>query len=158
VLIAPLAPIASQVSAEYERRFLTPLQPVLEHAEKLVAEKHGLQLMKDVSFLTCDHARVTAAAFVNYYGSNQNLYTPSLMPFLKMPVLVMVGELDPLATELKPAIEGIPDARNVTMETIPGADRYFRDLAAEEVANRIRDFLKKPSTSKRVDNSTTDRP
>ncbi|MEJ2118975.1 MAG: hypothetical protein P8Y36_14265 [Alphaproteobacteria bacterium] len=95
---------------------------------------------------------------VNYYGSNQNLYTPSLMPFLKMPVLVMVGELDPLATELKPAIEGIPDARNVTMETIPGADRYFRDLAAEEVANRIRDFLKKPSTSKRVDNSTTDRP
>jgi dienelactone hydrolase len=143
VLIAPPAQTASSISADYELRFHKPLQPILSEAEKMVADKDSAQLMTDIGFLTCDHARVTAGAFVNYYGANQNLYTPSLLPFIKIPVLVTVGDQDPLAAELTPAIEGIPDAQNINFQVIPGADHFFRDMAAEELANHIRDFIQK---------------
>lgn len=143
VLIAPLAQTPGNAGTEYEQRFRKSLQPVLSQAEKMVADKDSSQLLGDVPFLTCNHAKVTAGAFVNYYGANQNLYTPSLLPFIKMPVAVVVGDQDPLANELQPAIEGIPDARNIAFEIIPGADHFFRDIAAEELANRIRDFVQK---------------
>jgi pimeloyl-ACP methyl ester carboxylesterase len=141
VLMAPLADTASSLEAEFTQRFHLPLQPVLAEAEKLVAEDQFNTLMTDVPFLSCDRAKVTAGAFVNYYGPNQNLYTPSLIPNIKLPTLVAVGDLDPLANELLPAIQGIPDAKSIRLVTIPGADHFFRDQAAEELADTIKAFL-----------------
>jgi pimeloyl-ACP methyl ester carboxylesterase len=141
VLIAPLADTASSLEAEFTQRFHLPLQPVLAEAEKLVAEDQFNMLMTDVPFLVCDRAKVTAGAFVNYYGPNQNLYTPSLIPNIKLPTLVAVGDLDPLANELLPAIQGIPDAKSIRLVTIPGADHFFRDQAAENLADTIKAFL-----------------
>ena len=141
VMIAPLADTASSIEAEFSQRFRVPLQATLAEAEKLVVEDQFNTLMTGVPFLTCDKAKVTAGAFVNYYGSNQNLYTPSLIPNIKMPALVAVGDLDPLANELIPAIQGIPDARSVRLLTIPGADHFFRDQAAEDLADAIKAFL-----------------
>ncbi len=141
VMIAPLADTASSIEAEFSQRFHQPLQPILAEAEKLVAEDQFNTLMTDVPFLACDRAKVTAGAFVNYYGPNQNLYTPSLIPHIKMPAMVAVGDLDPLANELLPAIEGIPDAKSVRLVTIAGADHFFRDQAAEDLADKIKAFL-----------------
>ncbi len=143
VLIAPLAQTAGNAASEYELRFRKPLQPALEQAEKLVADDGSMTLLTGVGFLNCDDARVTAGAFVNYYGPNQNLYTPSLLPFVKAPTLIVAGELDPLTAELAPAIEGIPDPKHITFKTLRGADHYFRDLAAEDLANEIRDFVQR---------------
>lgn len=141
MLIAPLADTASSIEAEFSQHFRVPLQPALAEAEKLVAEDQFNTLMTGVPFLLCDNAKVTAGAFVNYYGPNQNLYTPSLIPNIKMPALVAVGDLDPLAHELLPAIQGIPDAKSVRVLTIPGADHFFRDQAAEDLADAIKAFL-----------------
>jgi len=141
VMIAPLADTASSIEAEFSQRFHVPLQSILAEAEKLVAEDQFNSLMTDVPFLACDRAKVTAGAFVNYYGPNQNLYTPSLLPHIKMPAMVAVGDLDPLANELLPAIEGIPDAKSIRLVTIAGADHFFRDQAAEDLADKIKAFL-----------------
>ena len=141
VLIAPTADTPTSMEIEFKQRFGQPLQPILAQAEKLVAEDQSTTLMTDIPFLTCDKAKVTAGAFVNYYGDNQNLYTPSLLPHINLPTLVAVGELDPLAHELVPAIQGIPNATNITLETIPGADHFFRDLAADSLADKIKAFL-----------------
>ena len=141
VMIAPLADTASSIEAEFSQRFRQPLPPVLAEAEKLVAEDQFNTLMTDVPFLVCDRAKVTAGAFVNYYGPNQNLYTPSLIPHIKMQAMVAVGDLDPLANELVPAIQGIPDAKSIKLVTIPGADHFFRDQAAEDLADQIKAFL-----------------
>ena len=141
VMIAPLADTASSIESEFSQRFRQPLQPILAEAEKLVAEDQFNSLMTDVPFLSCDRAKVTAGAFVNYYGPNQNLYTPSLLPHIKLPTMVAVGDLDPLANELLPAIQGIPDARSIRLVTIAGADHFFRDQAAEDLADRIKAFL-----------------
>ena len=141
VMIAPLADTASSLESEFSQRFRQPLQPILAEAEKLVAEDQFNTLMTDVPFLGCDRAKVTAGAFVNYYGPNQNLYTPSLIPHIKMPTMVVVGDLDPLANELLPAVQGIPDAKSVRIVTIPGADHFFRDEAAEDLADKIKAFM-----------------
>lgn len=141
VLIAPLADTASSIESEFSQRFRQPLQPILAEAEKLVAEEQFNTLMTDVPFLACDKAKVTAGAFVNYYGPNQNLYTPSLIPHIKLPAMVAVGDLDPLANELFPAIQGIPDAKSIRLVTITGADHFFRDQAAEDLADKIKAFL-----------------
>lgn len=141
VLIAPIADTAANVEAEFFQRFKQPLQPILAEAERLVAEDQSTTLMTGIPFLACEAAKVTAGAFVNYYGPNQNLYTPSLLPHILMPILVVTGDLDSLSSELVPAIQGIPDAKNITLETIAGADHFFRDLAAEDLADKIKAFL-----------------
>jgi pimeloyl-ACP methyl ester carboxylesterase len=142
VLIAPNADTTASMEAEYSRRFQQPLQPILAEAEKLVAEEESTTLMTGVPFLACRAANVTAGAFVNYYGPNQNLYTPSLLPHISMPTLIAIGELDPLSNELVPAIQGIPAATKIKLETIAGADHFFRDIAAEDLADRMAEFLK----------------
>jgi len=143
VLIAPLADTTASIAGEFEQRFGRPLLPLLAEAEKLVAEEQVTTLLTDVPFLNCDRAKVTAGAFVNYYGPNQNLYTPSLLPHIKLPLLVAVGDLDPLASELVPAIQGIPEAKTITLLNIPGADHFFRDLAAEDLADQIKAFTER---------------
>jgi pimeloyl-ACP methyl ester carboxylesterase len=141
ILIAPLADTAASMEAEFSQRFHQPLQPILAEAEKLVTEDQFNTLMTGIPFLACDSAKVTAGAFVNYYGPNQNLYTPSLIPKIKIPTLVAVGDLDPLASELLPAIQGIPDAKSVKLVTIPGADHFFRDQSADDLADAIKAFM-----------------
>lgn len=145
VLIAPIADSTTTLEAEFSQRFGQPLQPLLAEAEKWVAEDQSTTLMTGVPFLVCQSAQVTAAAFVNYYGPNQNLYTPSLLPHIKMPMLVALGELDPLTNELRPAIEGIPGVQKIRTTIIPAADHFFRDLAADDLADQITSFLKETS-------------
>lgn len=143
VLIAPIADTSATMEQQFTLRFRQPLQPILARAQNLVDEGQATALLVDVPFLVCNTAKVTAAAFVNYYGANQNLYTPSLLPHINMPILVAVGDLDPLSSEIIPAVEGIPGADKITLATIPGADNFFRDLAAEDLAKRISGFLAK---------------
>jgi pimeloyl-ACP methyl ester carboxylesterase len=141
VLIAPSADTTARMAEQFNERFKQPLEPILAQAEKLVAEEQSTSLMTDIPFLYCENAKVTAGAFVNYYGPNQNLYTPSLLPHIKLPILVAVGDLDPLSSELVPAIQGIPNAANIKLETIQGADHFFRDLAAEDLADQMKAFI-----------------
>jgi pimeloyl-ACP methyl ester carboxylesterase len=142
ILIAPLAQTFTSAGGEYEERFRRPLQPVLAEAERHMAEDQANQLMENVAFLQCPEARVTSGAFINYYGDNPNLYTPSLVPGIKVPTLIAVGDQDPLGQELSAAISGIPtDTRNVTQAAITGADSQFRDVAADHLADRMKTFL-----------------
>ncbi len=142
VLIAPLAQTFSNAGGEYEERFRRPLQPALAEAERHMAEDQANQLMESVAFLQCPQARVTAGAFIDYYGDNPNLYTPSLVPSIKMPTLIAVGDADPLGQELSAAISGIPtDTSHITQAVISGADSQFRDIAADHLADRMKSFL-----------------
>ena len=142
VLIAPLAQTFGSAGGEYQERFRQPLQPVLAEAERHMAEDQANQLMNNVAFLQCPQARVTAGAFIDYYGDNPNLYTPSLVPGIKVPTLIAVGDQDALGQELSAAISGIPtDTNHITQATIAGADSQFRDIAADHLADRMKTFL-----------------
>ena len=78
VLIAPLAQTLGSAQSEYDERFHQPLKPVLDEANRMVAEDQVSGLMGNVGFLECPQARVTAGAFLDYYGQNPNsLYAKS---------------------------------------------------------------------------------
>jgi pimeloyl-ACP methyl ester carboxylesterase len=142
ILIAPLAQTLGSAQSEYDERFHQPLKPVLDEANRMVAEDQANGLMDNVGFLECPQARVTAGAFLNYYGQNPNLYTPSLIPSIKVPTLIVVGDLDPLGEELSEAIQGIPtDISRISQVTIAGADHQFRDIAADNLADRMKAFI-----------------
>jgi pimeloyl-ACP methyl ester carboxylesterase len=142
ILIAPLAQTLGTAASDYEDRFRKKLQPALAEAERHIAEDQANMLMENVSFLHCPQARVTAGAFIDYYGQNPNLYTPSLIPSIKQPTLIAVGDQDALGQELSAAIEGIPTATShITQAVIAGADSQFRDLAADHLADRMKAFL-----------------
>ena len=142
VLVAPLVQTVGSAQSDYDERFHRPLQPVLAEAERLIASDEASSLMENVPFLLCPQARVTAGAFIDYYGDNPNLYTPTFIPQIKVPTMIAVGDQDPAGQELSEAIQGIPtNVSHITQVTIPNADHLFRDVAADALADKIKAFI-----------------
>src|SRR5690606_19321369 len=116
-MLAPLMQSYEKAEADYQAQFGRPLRDTLAQAEELVANEEGATLLEDVGFLLCPSARVTASAFVNYYNANPNFLTTNLLQTLKLPVLVLVAELDPSGPETLAALQGIADKKNISFET-----------------------------------------
>ncbi len=141
VLVSPLMQTAEAAEAEYRARFGKPLRPELAKAEELVANEEGNQLVDVPGFLNCKSVQVTAGTFANYYGANEKFKTTNLLQSIKIPVLIAAGDADPGLADLKAAEGDFASLRNVTLAVIPGADGDFRDLGADELAKKIKEFI-----------------
>jgi pimeloyl-ACP methyl ester carboxylesterase len=141
VLLAPAMWNAAQATAEYEQTHGMPFAPELAYAEALVASGSGDAILEDVGFLRCDHASVSAASFVSYYGNDPMLDTPRLLAKIVPPVLVIAAGNDQIVPGVPARIEPLADGHNVALVTIDGADHFFRDLYAEDAADAIVKFL-----------------
>ncbi len=141
VLISPLMQTEQKAEAEYRARFGRSLREELAKAEELVANEQGNQLVEVPGFLTCTKPQVTAGAFANYYGANAKFKTTNLLQSIKVPVLVAVGDADPGLNEIRAAEPEFSTIRTVTLAIIPGADEDFRDLGADELARKIKEFI-----------------
>jgi pimeloyl-ACP methyl ester carboxylesterase len=140
VLVAPMMQTAEKLEADYRRRFGRPLRQDLSKAEELVANEEGNQLFNVTGFLNCPNAQVTAGAFANYYGANEKFKTTNLLPSIQLPVLIAVGDGDPILPEVQAAEPEFARLKTVSLAVIPGADHEFRDLAADELAKKIKEF------------------
>ncbi len=138
VLIAPMMQTEDRMDADYRRRFGKPLRPELAKAEELVANEQGNQLVNVPGFLNCPHPQVTAGAFADYYGANEKFKTTNLLAGVKLPILIAVGDGDPNLRDIQAAEAENP--KSIAVAVIPGADREFRDLAADELARKIKEF------------------
>ncbi len=141
VLIAPLMQTQEKAEADYRALFGKPLRPELAKAEELVAAEAGNRLLEVPGFLTCQHAKVTAGSFANYYGANAKFQTTNLLQSLKLPVLIAVGDADPGLAAIKEAEPEFASQKNVTLSVIPGADQDFRDAGADDLAKKIKEFI-----------------
>ena len=141
VLISPLMQTDEKLEAEYRARFGKPLRPQLAKAEELVASEDGNQLLEVPGFLACHNAQVTAGAFADYYGANDKFRTTNLLQSIGIPVLVAVGDAGPSLHEIKAAEPEFATVKTVTLTIIPGADQDFRDVGADELAKKIKDFI-----------------
>jgi pimeloyl-ACP methyl ester carboxylesterase len=141
VLMSPLMQNESKVEAEYRARFGQPLRQELAKAEELVASERGNQFVDVPGFLSCAKPQVTAGAFANYYGANAKFKTTNLLQSIKVPVLIAVGDADPVLTEINAAEPDFASLKTVTLAVIPGADQDFRDLGADELAKKIKEFI-----------------
>lgn len=142
VLMAP-ATIANNDASEYQKRFGKPLEPTLQKAQKLVKAGKGTTLLAQVGVMTCADTKATAASFVSYFGEPARLDTPSLIPKIKKPVLIVVAGADEIVIGLEPKISPLVDNQRVQMKFVDGADHFFRDLYADDAVDATDAFLKR---------------
>ena len=143
VLLAPATWDAGKAAAGFEKTHGRPLAQELGKAEALVKSGKSAEMMPKMGLLYCPGADVMAGSFVSYYRPDPRFNTPAILGEIKVPVLVMAGSEDNVVSDLPERMEGKTDGKRVTFEVIDGAGHFFLDLFAEDVADRIEDFLAK---------------
>lgn len=141
ILIAPQTWSADYAAKDYEKRYGKPLAPVLEKAKVLVAEDKGGTLLKQVDFVYCEDTQASAEAVVSYYAPDNAMDTPHIIPRIQAPVLVIAGSEDTAYPGLIDKHEPLADGKRVRLVVLDGADHFFRDLYAEDMADAVADQL-----------------
>jgi pimeloyl-ACP methyl ester carboxylesterase len=136
VLIAPATWDQGYAAKDYQKRYKKALAPLLAQAEK-----GGKGMMKGIDFIYCENTSASAEAFVSYYRPDPRMDTPHLVPSIKKPVLVVAGSEDTVVTGLVEKMQPIADGERVQLTVIDGADHFFRDLYADEVADGAVEFI-----------------
>ena len=95
-------------------------------------------------FIYCRDAVVTPRAFLSFYRDDPLQDTAALVATLKLPVLVLAGAKDTTVPDVLPSFGPLlaGQSSNIRIATIDDADHFFRDLAAEDAADRIAEFVK----------------
>jgi alpha/beta superfamily hydrolase len=97
--------------------------------------------MEHVDFVYCADSSATAAAFLSYYAADPRMDTPHLIPEIKAPVLVIAGSEDDVVKGLVEKVQPLADGQRVKLTVVEGADHFFRDLYAEEIADAVQALL-----------------
>ena len=137
-LLAPQIMTSKYSRENYKKRYKTPLQPLLEKAQILVAAGKGKSLIKDVDFIYCEKTQATAEAFVSYYHfPEEKMDTSNLLKSINYPVTVYAGSEDTTVKDLIPKTQSKIDGDKSKLVIIDGADHFFRDLYSEEIVEAI---------------------
>ncbi|RXH24865.1 MULTISPECIES: alpha/beta fold hydrolase [Bradyrhizobium] len=145
VLLAPVtAEAEADLRASYAKTYGKPLDPFLEQATKAVAAGRGGEWMDVPGFIYCRNAVVTARAFASFYAADAGQDTAALVARTKLPVLVFAATKDSVVPDVATAFAPLTGSSGgrVQLDTIEDADHFFRDLFAEDVADRIAEFIK----------------
>lgn len=143
VLLAPLTAGAS-LRTSYVSTYGKPLEPLLGQATKDVAAGRGGEWMDVPGFIYCRNAVVTARAFAAFYGADPGQDTVALVARSKIPVLVLAAARDTVVPDVAASFAGLADSSpgRVRLEIVEDADHFFRDLFAEDAADRIVEFIR----------------
>ena len=145
VLLAPVtAQAEAALRASYAQTYGQALEPLLDAATQAVAAGRGAEWMKVPGFIYCRDAAVTARAFASFYRADPSQDTAALIAQTKLPVLVLAAAKDSVVPDVVPSFAPLASSSHgrVQLETIEDADHFFRDLLAEDAADRIADFIK----------------
>lgn len=142
VLLAP-ATKEQQSAKEYQEKYGKKLADVLKQANTLVKAGKGNELMQNVDFIYCEKTQATAAAVVDYYAVKPQFDTPTLLKKAKKPTLVLIASEDQYVPDLPARTSEFKGNKNVSTMIIDGADHFFIDLANEDAAAAIADFISK---------------
>ncbi len=141
VLIAPQTWSPDYAAKDYQKRYGKPLAPLLEKAQNLVQQKKGQTLLKNIGFIYCKDASASADAIVSYYAADPRMDTPHLLPKISKPVLVFAGSEDQIVKGLEQQLKPLAASGKIELETIDGADHFFRDLYIEDLVDRTVEFI-----------------
>ncbi|AGA33174.1 alpha/beta hydrolase fold protein [Thioalkalivibrio nitratireducens DSM 14787] len=141
VLIAPSTYDADRAAADYEAQTGMPLATALGQAEELLRMEQPDTRLTGVRFLYCEELDVAPAAFLAYYRPEQAHDTPTVIDGVDIPALVIIGSEDDVVADLPERMAGLVDDANIASVTIDGADHFFRDFFADDVADAVVDFL-----------------
>jgi pimeloyl-ACP methyl ester carboxylesterase len=142
--ISKVVLVAPQVWDEEknEKGYHQPLAPLLARAQQLVAAGKGDTQLQPIDFIYCSQGSASAAAFVSYYQPDSRMDTPTLLLQINKPVLVVAGSADSVVQGLAEKMEPLAGRDNINFAVIEGADHFFLDLYAEELADKTMEFVK----------------
>ena len=136
ILLAPTTWDAETAAAGYEARHGQSLAPLLARAEGMAPDA----AMEKVGFLYCPEANVSAAGFLSHHRDEPRRDTPTLLPRIALPTLVITGSADETVPGLEARVQPLLDA-DTRLAVVEDADHFFHDLFADEVADLIEAFL-----------------
>lgn len=113
---------------------------VLAKARGMVDAGQGEELMHGVDILHCQGADATANSFLSYYDDDPDFYTLRLADAAQVPVLVVLGNEDTLNEGVEEALADL-DSNRISVLEVDGADHFFRDLYAYDVAEGVKAWL-----------------
>lgn len=141
ILVAPQTWSDAYAAEDYQKRYGKALAPQIERARRLDAEGKGGSLLEHLDFVYCPDTSATASAFLSYYAPDERMDTPRLIPEIKVPVLVVAGSEDDVVKGLVEKVQPLADGQRVRLTVVDGADHFFRDLYADEVADVVQALL-----------------
>ncbi|MFN3786437.1 MAG: alpha/beta hydrolase [Thiothrix sp.] len=140
VAIAPATYDADKVAKEFAENNDKPLADVLAEAQKLVDAGKGDTLITLPRFIYCENAKASANAILGYYKPDERFDTPTLLPKINKPTLVVVGSADEVVADLPAKLAGVKHD-GLSVVTIDGADHFFRDLYMDELVDSVTAFV-----------------
>ncbi|KAB2851076.1 MAG: alpha/beta hydrolase [Hyphomicrobiaceae bacterium] len=143
VLVAPLTMEAAEVAAQYLKSHKTGLAPILASAKAAVDGGDGDLLLEKTAFLHCPAAKVTAAAFLDYYAPEPKHSLAEQLRSAKVPTLLVTGTQDDVVPDLAGRLRRMQLPSSVEIAVVDGADHFFRDLYLDDVAEEIKSFSQK---------------
>ena len=146
LLLAPLADTDNEVAANYKTLHGGELAALLQAARKLVESGEDDSALAAPGFLYCKSVRVTAAAFLDYYGEAPATAVIGRLRDLKLPVLVVAAGADALAPDVAARITSVVPGNHVQVVVIDGANHFFRDLFGDELVEHVQAFWMQPAT------------
>lgn len=141
VLVAPSTFDAERAATSYEAQSGMPLVAHLDQARELLRMDQPETLLQGVRFLYCESLDVSPQAFLGYYDPEGAHDTPSVIDGIAVPTLVIIGSEDDVVADLPERMAGIAHDDAVTTVTIDGADHFFRDFFADDVADATAEFI-----------------
>lgn len=138
VLIAPQTWSAEYQADSYQKRYGKSLPELL--ARVRMADPDAL--LGAVDFVYCASTRVAAASFIDYYRDEPRFDTPALLPKIAAPVMVAAASEDSVVPGLLEKTRPLAEAGKIKRVVLDGADHFFRDLYADDLAEAIGGFLK----------------
>ena len=141
VLIAPQVWADGYAAVDYQKRYKTDLSPLLAKAQAKIDAGEPDAMLSPIDFIYCEDTQASAAAFVSYHSDDMRMDSPSLIPGIQAPVLVIAGSADNVVEGLVEKTEPLADGERVQLVVIDGADHFFRDLYAEEIADAVGELL-----------------
>lgn len=138
VLIAPATYDADRAASGYQNRYGKPLAALIEEATAAPVEA----VLEVPGFVYCENAKVTAASFLDYYVPRADRDTPTNLQKVSIPVAIVAGSADDVVADLPDALAtaGVLNDQ-ITLTVLEGADHFFRDLYADDVASVIVDVI-----------------
>ena len=141
VLIAPQTWDEQAAAGSYEQRYGEAVSKLLAQAQAQVDAGKGSAEIKTRGFIYCADATATADAVLSYYKPEQRMDTPSLLPQISKPLLVIAATNDESVPGLPDSLAPLAEQGVIELVVIDGADHFFRDLYADEVLEAIQEFV-----------------
>ena len=135
VMAAPMMVAWDARRAHYQRAFGEPLAAVLARADAA-----GDGFLR-AGLVNCAAAEVRGTSFQSYYGAGVSLDVLDYLAALPKPGLIVYGSEDPGFARFIEIQDPLQTLQHIDLQTLEGADHFFRDLYADDLVERVLQWL-----------------